>query len=196
VINPFAFVGDLGSYKVFAPRGFTDTGRIHRFQTRTVSKLAEQMVHFRDDLNASLGQVIEATYTEGEGTLAATTTAKLGRTTRDTSEVVVTTGAAHAVFLTANVPGGAAGAPHDIYAANARSLRFYWKSPPAGVGPAGVYHFKHVLWRPHNIAPGADPIADVLSYYAGVFQRVMLTTHDTALTEFVSGSDGQLVEVA
>lgn len=196
MIDPFASVTDLGTFKVYAPIGLTDTGRQRRWQTRTVSKLAEAAVHFRDDLNQALYEVISRTYTEGEGTLAATTQARLGRTSRDAVEVDVFTGAQHAIYLTAAAPGGQPGTAHDIVPTSSKALTFFWKSPPSDVGPPGVYSFKHVTWRPHNIAPGEDPIADLLSYYAARFQSVMLAAHGTALTEFIEGSDGQLVEVA
>lgn len=194
-VDPFAALEDLGTFRVFAPQGLTDSGRIHRWQTRTVSKLAEAAVGFRDDLNAALYEVIKTSYTEGEGTFAETTKARLGSTSRDQIEVNVYTGAAHAIYLTA-LGGGQPGTEHDEFAGRQPVMTFLWKSPPAGVGPPGVYQFKHVLWRPHNIEPGADPVAQVITYYADRWQSVMLETHGNAMTEFVSGSDGQMVEVS
>lgn len=184
----------LGTYKIIAPRGFTDTGRLHKFQTRTVSKLADAASRLRDELNVSLYEVITQSYTEGTGTMAETTKASLKATSRDRVEVEVVTGAAHAVYLTAyaGLPFPSPG--HKIPRAPGY-LRFFWKSGPQG---AGVYQFfnRQVNWRPHNIAPGSDPVGEVLSYYADQFQSVMLRTHDTALADFVAENNADMAEVA
>ena len=189
----------LGKVVIYAPRGLTDTGRIHQFQTRTVAKLAEAAVRFRDELNNSMYAAIAGAYTEGEDNeghlLLNTTKARLGYTGRDRVEVALSTGAPHARFLTAAVDGGTPGTEREILPTR-KYLKFFWKSPPAEVGPPGVYKFGHVLWRPHNVPAGEDVIGAVISYYTERFQSDMLSVHNTALVEYVAAGQDDMVQVA
>lgn len=199
MVSPLSALEGLGAYRVIAPRGLTDTGRIRRFQTRTVSKLVEQAVRFRDDLSATLYQVIQASYTEHEDlntgqSMADTTKAVLGRTTRDSLEVDVVTGSAHAVYLTAAAQGGSPGVGH-VEEAHSGYMIFFWAHPTDGK-PPGIRRFKRVAWRPHNIPEGDDPIANLLSDYTKRFQDVMIATHGTALVEFVDANNAEMAEVA
>jgi hypothetical protein len=175
------FGGSLGRWEVLAPPGLTDTGRIRRFQDRTVARLKATAEQISDDTLQSLLQGIAATYREGEGTLLRTVQKRV-IAGRDGVSVEFLAGGRHLVYLTA-LAGEPFPSPGHFIPHNGRS-RFYWKHPLHGL-PPGMYSFnaqKPAFWKTRQ---GRDVIAERLGAGAQQFTNAMIREHEAALVEFV-----------
>lgn len=176
--------GAIATWRVLPPAGLTDKGRIRRFQDRTVARLSEQTRAIVEQAYTELLAGIESIYTEGTGELAGTVHVQY-KASRDGISVDFVAGTNHLVYLT-GLAGVAPFNPegHMIYPRRAKRLRFFWKNPLHGMGPPGVYEFgkRGVQWKTRR---GVDVMGNIMGDYANRFQRAMIATHETALTEFV-----------
>jgi hypothetical protein len=172
--------GALGQWKVIAPPGLTGTGRIRRFQERTVRRLGEVAEQIASETNEELRAVVESTYTEGTGALADTLQYRVNKS-RDEINVEFVAGTRHVVYLTALAGQPTASPGHKIPRAG-KGVRFFWKNPLQGGAP-GVYSFRSVKWRTRQ--GRGDVMSQVLSAGALRFQRAMIAAHEAALVEFV-----------
>lgn len=170
----------VGQWRVLAPAGLTETGRIRRFQNRTVQRLGQLAQQLAAETYEELVSAAESSYQEGSGTVASTLQYRVV-TNRDEITVEFTSGARHIVYLTGLAGGAFNPQGHVIRARNARQLRFFWKNPIGGGAP-GVYAFRQVHWRTRV---GRDVLGEVLSAGAQRFQRAMIAAHDAALLDFV-----------
>lgn len=170
----------LGQWRILAPAGLTQTGRIRRFQSRTVERLGQLAQQLAAKTYEELVSAVETSYQEGHGTTADTLQYRVTRS-RDEITVDFVSGARHIVYLTGLAGGAFQPQGHIIRARNAKQLRFFWKNPIGGGAP-GVYSFRQVHWRTRV---GRDVIGEVLSSGAQQFQRAMIAAHDAALVDFV-----------
>jgi hypothetical protein len=171
----------LAGWAVFAPDGFTATGKIHKFQQGTVERLQAQANEIASAALADLLRGVEETYQQGEGTLASTLQYTI---TADRTGVVVqfSAGGRHLVYLTALAGEPEASPGHFITGHRRNGLTFYWKDPPSNMGSPGVYSMPQVWWRTRF---GRDVLSEVLSDHAVRFEQDMLAAHDRALVEFL-----------
>ena len=172
----------VGSWETLPPPGLTDTGRIHRFQNRTVARLQAAAETIAQQTFNQLLRTVQATYREGSGDLAASLQYRV-EATRDGVNVEFTGGTNHIVYLTA-VAGAPIASPGHFIPHVGRS-RFYWRNPLYGKSP-GMYTFmaqRPAFWRPRRGA--GDVISDVLGAGAQLFTRTMINEHERALVEFV-----------
>jgi hypothetical protein len=169
----------FGQWRTIAPPGLSQTGRIRRFQNRTVQRLGQVAQQLAARTYQELVSVVESSYQEGEGTLAGSLQYRV-TTSRDEISVEFVSGARHIVYLTGLVGGAFNPQGHIIRARNARQLRFFWKNPTGG-GAAGVYSFRQVHWRTRV---GQDVIGQTLSAGAQEYVRAMIAAHDDAFVEF------------
>lgn len=173
-------INTVGKWEVLAPAGLTETGRIRRFQNRTVDRLGSLAQQLAAQTYSELVSAVEGAYQQGEGTVASTLQYRVTRS-RDEIAVEFVSGARHIVYLTGLVGGPFRPQGHIIRARGGRMLRFFWKNPMGGGSP-GVYAFRQVHWRTRV---GRDVMGEVLSSGAQTFQRAMIAAHDDALVDFV-----------
>jgi hypothetical protein len=170
----------VGKWNVLTPPGLTGTGRIRRFQERTVARLRATAEQIAAQTYQELITGVDNIYREGSGELASTLQYRVDAT-RDGVEVTFMAGTRHLVFLTALAGQPLMSPGHKIpRLASSRGVKFFWKNPPGG-GGAGVYSFRQVNWKTRF---GRDIMAEVLSDGAQQFQRAMIAAHDDALVEF------------
>lgn len=173
------FGSPLAGWSVLAPGGFTDTGKIHKFQERTVARLQAQANEIASAAFLDLQRGVEETYQQGSGELVRSLQYKV-TATRDGVQVEFSAGGRHLVFLTA-LAGLPFASPGHMIESHRSGLRFFWKDPPGGDGP-GVYHMPRVFWHTRF---GRDVMSEVLSDHAVRFEQEMIKAHDTALIEFL-----------
>jgi hypothetical protein len=175
--------GTIGVWQINPPPGLTDTGRIRRFQDRTVARLKDRALEIARPAFEELVRTVESTYTEGTGNLAENLMYDV-QATRDGISVAfgVAGDVPEVVFLTALAGLPVASPGHWIAPRNAPKMVFFWKNPPGGSGP-GVYAFRTpVFWRPR--AEAGDVIAEVLGSHAVRFEQEMVRAHEEAVLEF------------
>lgn len=170
----------IAGWNVLAPAGLTNTGRIRKFQQRTVERLQQQANEIAQAAFLDLQRGVAETYQQGEGTLLGSLQYKVVAD-RDGVRVQFSAGGRHLVYLTA-MAGEPFPSPGHYIEGHRGGLRFFWKDPPGGGGP-GIYHmFRPVFWHTRM---GRDVIAEVLSDHAVRFEQEMISAHDTALVEFL-----------
>lgn len=169
----------LAGWSMLVPAGLTQTGRIRKFQQRTVERLQVQANEIAQAAFFDLQRGVEETYQEGSGELAASLQYKV-TADRNGVRVEFSAGGRHLVYLTALAGMPFASPGHEI-TSHRSDLTFFWKHPTEG-GPAGVYRMPRVFWHTRF---GRDVMSEVLSDHAVRFEQDMLRAHDTALIEFL-----------
>lgn len=171
----------VARWEVLAPPGLTDTGRMRRFQDRTVQRLQARAEQISDDTLKSLKAGIAATYREGEGTLLRSVQKRVVAS-RDGISVEFVAGGRHLVYLTALAGEPFPSPGHEI--PQRGKSRFFWRNPLHGL-PSGVYTFtpqRPAQWKTRR---GVDIIAERIGAGAQQFTQAMIREHEAALVEFV-----------
>lgn len=171
----------VAQWEIIAPPGFTEAGRIRRFQDRTVERLQAITEQYAGRTFANLKRGVAAYYREGEGTILSTLDYQTMRT-KDGVRTQFTAGGRHLVFLTA-LAGMPFPSPGHLIPQRGTS-RFYWKNPLHGL-PAGMYTFtqrKPAHWQPRR---RGDIMAETLGAGAREYAQAIIAEHNSALVQFI-----------
>lgn len=170
----------LSGFTLSPPPGLTPGGRLHRFQQRTVDRLADMAYDVGAEATSVLREKMWAAYQEGTGRAAESVDLRVTTDRVHGVRINITMGAfRESRYLTALGGGDFRGGPYLIHATTAEYLSFFWRKKQR------VFRGKFVT---HPGFPMGDIPMIVLSEYRQIFVERSMQTVSRGLAELTEGS--------